>query len=168
MRHTIILLLLASTLAACAARLPSVAHLTQVRQGGAELAIETGTLGTVARDADLSLGVVYARPSLLVTIHVRRDRNVTVLWDESRFVWPDGRSEPVLGAALGLGGGQVGLRAPTKLLPGAPNALALTPQSRAGRSFLAGDGPHGPYRLELALRVEGQTRRYVATFNLSS
>jgi len=169
MRYFLAIALLMTGLTACAGRLPAVARLTDARQGDAALTVEQSSLGETARDDDVTLALVHSRPALVATIQPQRDRRVELLWEESAFVWPDGRSEPILGAAPGVGAGKIGFRAPTRLLAGVPNAVPLTPQSRAGRALLGnGDVPVGLCRLELALRVDGQVRRYVLTFSFSS
>ncbi|HPM77331.1 MAG TPA: hypothetical protein PK961_09580 [bacterium] len=172
MKRLLWVLALSALLAGCAANPIFQAQVVSAKIGDQEMACDSATFSYVIKGDDLELRARATPPAVVLMILPEERTKVVVDWDKCAFTWPDGMSEPVLGATPLLGAGQVGLRAPTPLPPTMPTTFGLSPASRAGRDMfdasklanVAGQ----EFTLLLALIVNGQPRTYELTFKISS
>jgi hypothetical protein len=144
-------------------------ELVDARVDQQKMALKTSGLSAEAGDEALDIQCVFQPAGLMVSLKLKSGKEGALDWEKSRFVWPDGGDEPILGAAPAFGAGRVGAREPTKLAPGQPVPLAIAPQSRAGRLLLDSDDledmPDNPCLLRLAVQVDGKDRVYELTLD---
>lgn len=172
MKRLLFCLALLVGLSACAANPIFQAQVVSAKVGERTVASYSATFSYVIKDAGLELRARATPPAVVLMLLAAENVQVAVDWDRCLFTWPDGMSEPVLGATPLLGAGQVGLRAATTIPPGIPTTFALSPSSRAGRDMFDARALRSAagreFKLLLSLLVDGKVREYELTFRLSS
>lgn len=148
------------------------ARLEAANVDGQPLPVSSSSMMDLVAYRDLVLRVTIEATAVMVIVQTETQSRVVVDWDHCRFVWPDGRSEPVLGATQFLGAGQVGLRPPSELPAGLPITLALSPASRAGRTIFRSEEFPGlagkPFTLILSMISGGERLDFQLKFRISS